>query len=129
MVKTKLNTPLEIEEQQALFEWAEWQQAKYPELETMHHIPNEGKRSISSGKKLVAAGLKKGVPDIFLPAAKCGCHGMYIELKRTKGGGPTKEQLWWKDRLIKQGYYVVICRGWQEAANEILRYLKGAETK
>ncbi len=129
MARAEVSIPLEIEEQQALFEWASWQKVKFPELESMYHIPNEGKRSLSSGKKLVAAGLKKGVPDICLPAAKRGCHGMYIEMKRTKDGRPSKEQLWWRDRLIKQGYHAVICKGWEEAAAEILNYLKGAETR
>lgn len=129
MTKAELNIPLESDEQQALFEWAKWQKGKYPELELMYHIPNEGKRSFSSGKRLVAEGLKKGVPDICLPAARCGYHGMYIEMKRSKGGKATKEQLWWQDRLTKQGYYAVICRGWEEAAAEILKYLKGAETR
>ena len=36
--------PLETEEQQSLFEWAETQSKIYPELALMFAIPNGGKR-------------------------------------------------------------------------------------
>ena len=74
-------------EQQALFEWAAYQKCKYPELECMYHIPNEGKRSPQTGAKLKRMGLSPGVPDICLPVARGGYSALYIELKRTKGAG------------------------------------------
>ena len=78
--------PSESVEQQRLFLWARMQSGKYPCLTLMYHIPNEGKRSRATGGRLRAEGLKAGVPDICLPVACGGCHGLYIELKRQHGG-------------------------------------------
>lgn len=76
--------PTESQEQQRLFQWARMESGRFPELELLYHIPNEGKRSRATGRRMVAEGLKKGVPDICLPVARGGSHGLYIELKRTK---------------------------------------------
>ena len=73
--------------------------------------------------RLKAAGVKSGVPDICLPVPRAGYHGLYIELKRQKGGRISPEQTEWIDALIKQGYCAAVCRGWEAAREEILRYL------
>ena len=74
--------PREEAEQIALMQWAQLRQGKWPELKLLDHIPNEGKRSRSTGGRLVAAGLKRGLPDNHLPVARGGYIGLYIELKR-----------------------------------------------
>lgn len=91
----------------------------------LYHIPNEGKRSRVTGARLVAEGLKRGVPDICLPVARGGCHGLYIELKRERSGRPTAEQTEWMDALMRQGYAVSLCHGWERAAGVIEEYLEG----
>lgn len=119
----ELFVPTEAEEQKLLFEWVAYQCAKYPELKLLYHIPNEGKRSASGGADLVRQGLKKGVPDICLPVPKGRYHGLYIELKRKKGGKVSTEQKNWIYSLTGQGYKATICRGWEEARAEILAYI------
>lgn len=116
--------PTESQEQQRLFQWAKMQSGKYPELELMYHIPNEGKRSRITGRRMVAEGLKKGVPDICLPVARGGNHGLYIELKRTKDWKITEEQENWMRDLMGQGYEVALCIGWEKAADVIVNYLR-----
>lgn len=116
--------PTESQEQQRLFQWAKMQSGKYPELELMYHIPNEGKRSRITGRRMVAEGMKKGVPDICLPVARGGSHGLYIELKRTKDWKITQEQENWMRDLMGQGYEVALCIGWEKAADVILNYLR-----
>ena len=121
--------PTESEEQQALFRWAQLQAGAHPELRLMYHIPNEGLRSPATGHRLRAEGLKRGVPDICLPAARGGYHGLYIELKRARGGVVSAEQLDWLAALNEAGYAAAVCRGWEEARQWILYYLdleKGA---
>lgn len=115
--------PTESVEQQCLFRWANFQSGKYPELELMYHIPNEGKRSWSTGARMKAEGLKSGVPDICLPVPRSGYHGLYIELKRLRGNTTTKNQDEWLTKLEGQGYRVKVCRGWEEASQVILEYL------
>ena len=115
--------PTESEEQQALFQWAGLMQGRHPELALMYHIPNEGKRSAAQGARLRAEGLRKGVPDICLPVARGGFAGLYIELKRTKGGKTTPEQEQWISALSEAGHCAVRCDGWQAATVVIAEYL------
>lgn len=117
--------PKESTETEWLFQWAEIMAVKYPELESMYHITNEGKRSRIAGARLKRQGLKKGMLDLCLPCARCGCHALYIEMKRMKDGRPSKEQLEWIDRLTRQGNMAMICEGWQQAADVIEGYLEG----
>ena len=121
--KNQMPVPTESVEQQCLFRWANFQSGKYPELELMYHIPNEGKRSRSTGARMKAEGLKSGVPDICLPVPRSGYHGLYIELKRLRGNTTTKNQDEWLTKLEGQGYRVTVCRGWEEASQVILEYL------
>ena len=120
---------LEEDEQIALFQWAELMLHKYPELSLMYHIPNEGKRSLATGGRLKAMGLKKGVPDICLPVPRGKYHGLYVEMKREIGGKLTEEQYRWLKDLDKQGYAVTLCHGWRKAVVEIETYLKIKEVK
>ena len=117
--------PTESAEQQWLFKWAAYESGAHPELELMYHIPNEGQRSRATGGRLRAEGLKKGVPDICLPVARMGFHGLYIELKRIKNGRATEEQRAWLKKLTAEGYLACICHGWQAAAEVITDYLNG----
>lgn len=115
--------PTESQEQQRLFQWARMEQGKYPELALLYHIPNEGKRSRTTGRRMVAEGLKKGVPDLCLPVARGGSHGLYIELKRTRDWKITQAQEEWMRDLMEQGYQVALCIGWEKAAEIIRDYL------
>ena len=67
--------------QEALFSWAAYRTGLMPELQYMYHVPNGGKRDKATAAVLKRQGVKAGVPDIMLPAARAGYHGLYIELK------------------------------------------------
>ena len=121
--------PTEAEEQKALIKWAVMSAAKYPELRLLYHIPNEGLRSWHQGRELKDQGLRKGVPDLCLPVARGGYHALYIEMKRRKDGKTSAEQKAWLDDLNRTRNRAVICEGWAEAAEEIMRYLKGGAEK
>lgn len=120
MPKPKLS-PSEHGEQSALFEWAAYQEGRWPEIRLMYAVPNwrveEKHRAY-----LAAEGVKSGVPDICLPVARGWYHGLYIEMK-VVGGKPSTEQLWYKEELEKQGYYVAICYGFEEAKQTIEEYM------
>lgn len=115
--------PTEHQEQCALFEWAAWTAKRIPELHLMHAIPNGGKRDIRTAAMLKAEGVKPGVPDIFLPVSRGGKHGLYIELKRRKGGTVSKAQEAWIRALSAQGYMCAVCHGAEAAKDEILGYM------
>lgn len=118
-------TAKEAEEQEALFEWAARLEGKYPDLKWMYHIANGEKRDKATAAKLQRMGVKSGVLDIFLPVAVNGFHGMYVEMKRLRGGVLSQEQLDWIDHLMRQGYYVLSCKGWEDASRHIELYLSG----
>lgn len=119
--------PTESNEQQTLFAWARAMSGRYPELAMLYHIPNEGKRSVRTGARLKAEGLRAGVPDICLPVPRNGHHGLYIELKRRRNSRVTQEQMQWIGDLTAQGYVAAVCRGCDEAISLIRRYLDGKE--
>ena len=117
------NTPTETQEQIALFQWAANVRNRYPEIMLMYHVVNEGKRSQVAGHNLRLMGMRRGVPDVCLPVARGECHGLYVEMKRVKGGRASPEQLWWIEQLRAQGYRAEICYGWENAAQVIREYL------
>lgn len=69
--------PTESEEQCLLFEWAELSLAKYPELALLFHDPNVISKSKFQAVKFKREGLIAGVPDLCLPVARQGYHGLY----------------------------------------------------
>lgn len=121
-------TVTESEEQRSLFVWATIAAGKYPALNLLFHIPNEGKRSQWTGARMRSEGLKSGVPDLCLPVARSGYHGLYIEMKAGKNR-PTDNQLAWLEALEAQGYKTAVCYGWEAAKNVIEAYLKSEEEK
>ena len=94
-----------------------------PELKWLFHIPNGGSRHIAEASKLKAMGVKRGVPDIFLPVRTINFIGMWIELKKPIKGIVSGEQDEWLDYLSKQGYATRVAFGWEEARDALLEYL------
>ena len=109
-------------EQQAVFEWAEWNKGKQPLLELMFAIPNGGHRHIAVAKKMKAEGVKAGVPDIFLAVPAYNAHGLFIEMKVGKNK-LSQSQKEWRERLVNQGYLYKVCYGSEEAIEFIDWYL------
>ena len=124
--KIDLAGPLEGEEQQALFKWAEMLSVSLrPELRLLYHVPNGGSRNRTEAAKLKGEGVRAGVPDLCLPVSRGGYHGLYIELKRISGGRVSPEQRKWLESLRQEGYMAVVCHGWDEARHTIESYLDG----
>lgn len=88
------------------------------------HIPNESKRSIAYGAKMKRMGLRKGFPDIFIPTARQGFYGLFIELKRDRKSRVSTEQTAWITYLNKQGYKALVCYGAGQAIDEIEKYFR-----
>ena len=103
MRNSRLPVPTEAQEQITLMNWAALQSGKYPELKLLYHVPNGGSRNKAEAGRLRAEGVKAGVPDLCLPVPRGGYHGLYIELKRQRGGRASDNQVEWLDALSKQG--------------------------
>lgn len=119
--------PTEHIEQALLFKWAMFSSGKYPELENMFAIPNGGYRHYRTAAELKEEGVKSGVPDIMLPVARGGYNGLFIEMKRTAGGRVSETQQKFLKSLNDNGYLAVVCKGFEEARETILRYLNLAK--
>ena len=119
----------EDQEQIALFRWLDLESAKHPELQLCFHIANGGYRTPIEAARFKAMGVKAGVPDIFLPVARGGFHGLFIELKRANGGRLSDAQRGWLEALRRCGYYAVMCHGWEAAREEIVQYLTGGRRR
>ena len=117
--------PKEGEEQARLFSWAGMVSHRHPELRMMFHVPNGGARNKTEAARFKAEGVKAGVPDICLPVPRGTYHGLFIELKRLDGGRVSPEQRAWLDDLLGQGYFAVVCFGWERASEIIQEYLNG----
>ena len=110
--------------QVAVFGWAKLNERKYPGLELLNGSLNGVRLNIGQARKAKLAGMKKGYPDMFLPVARGGYHGLYIELK-VKKNHCTPEQRAWLRALEDQGYKAVMCRGSGMAIEVIQDYMLG----
>ena len=141
MIINKPPEPSEFQIQCNVFKWAEIMAVVWPELKLLKAsmnglwIPNTDpsikKSVIKRFKWKIIALLKKcgclrsGWPDIQLPIPRCGYHGLFIELKRAKGGKVSEAQSWFLKELSKHGNYTCVCEGEKATKRIILSYLKG----
>lgn len=86
-------------------------------------IPNGGQRHVRVAQKLKSEGVRRGVPDLFLPVPIGNQHGLFIEMKAEKGR-LTDEQTDWVGFLRSQYYCTIVCRGFDEAVIAINSYLR-----
>lgn len=115
--------PTEDEIQATFVEWAYLNERAHPELRMIYAVPNGGQRSITTAVRLKRTGVKAGVPDICLDAARGGYHGLRLEFKRGSRGVVSPQQKWWHEELKKEGYFVAIVRSFEEAVTETIKYI------
>lgn len=111
---------MEADEQIALIQWTQYMLGKYPELGLLHAIPNEG---AWRNARLLAMGVRPGMPDLNLPISRGGYHGLWIEMK-WGDNKPTPVQYWCHEALRAEGHMVVVCYSFEEAKKAILDYLE-----
>jgi hypothetical protein len=109
-VLTAERIPTEHEEQREVVRWF---RQTYKGVR-IFAIPNGGARSPATAGRLKAEGVSSGVPDLFVPA-----WGLWVEMKRTKGGAVSSEQKDWIKYLEEVGYCVKVCKGAEAAKGQI----------
>ena len=105
--------PSEHEEQVGFVNWF---RAKFPGV-LIYAIPNGGHRAVSVGKSLNAEGVTPGVPDLHIPA-----WGLWVEMKRVKGGKLSDDQMGMIGYLESIGQKVIVGRGARDASEQVLRF-------
>ena len=117
--------PTEDTEQLAVIAWCDGYALADPRARLLLHIPNGGARHIATAARLRRLGVRRGVPDLFLPVAVEPYHGLWIEMKRRKGGRVSPERRGWIETLQAEGYAVAVALGADEAIFAVLAYLDG----
>jgi len=80
-------------------------------------------RAITAAKK---AGLRSGIPDIFIPIPRGEDAGLWIELKRGTGRTVVSAaQKAWIGWLNLHGFRARICHGCEEAQKAVIDYMGG----
>jgi VRR-NUC domain len=113
--------PSEHEEQVLLIKWC-W---NHPDkrIRLIYSHLNGMRTTVGTAIKARDAGARRGIPDLFLPVATENYHGLYIELKRQKGGVVSPQQKEMMLLLAEQNYAVYVCKGAKEASEVITKYL------
>ena len=94
-------------------ELVRWFRQTWPGVR-IHAIPNGGARSKATAGRLKAEGVASGVPDLFVPA-----WGLWVEMKRTKGGSLSAEQKDWITYLESVGFCCIVGKGAEAAKGQI----------
>lgn len=112
---------LEHSEQCALIDRVNW---TMPDIApSLFAVPNGGKRDLRTAARLKAEGVRPGVPDLFLALPRGEASGLWIELKRRRGGAVSPDQRAMIDRLRAAGYAVEVCAGADAAWATLCDYL------
>ena len=129
---------LEHGEQSALICWCALPEVKqlYPDATKLFAINNNAglgdkKKGAMRGLQSKMAGVKAGVLDLFLPVARQGFHGLFVEMKvrklkpKRKGGkgGCSDGQIDFMIQVRADGFAACVCYGWEEAAQALMQYL------
>ena len=113
----------------------------YPAARWLHSIPNEtgggeDRQSVVHRAKLIAEGLLSGVFDTFLPVARGGYHGLYIEFKRPETIHPytrkkvaqgtlSANQVAFQQWCNEEGYDAFVATSVDSAIQHLIDYLTG----
>ena len=117
--------------QSEYFKILTWNESKYPELKYIFAIPNGGKRHIGVAVKMKREGVRRGVPDLFVPgmleeenSVNITIYlGLFLETKKPKGR-QSKEQIEYAKHLQNKGYKYKVCYSVNELLDETENYLQ-----
>lgn len=108
--------------QVAIIQWAQLHKHIAPELQWLHHIPNGGSRHAREAVNLKKQGVVPGILDLFLPAARHGYHGFYLEIKHGKND-LTSSQRDYSEYLTEQNYLARVYWDAWKAQDDLAWYL------
>jgi len=118
----------EHDEQAAVIDWARRHEMRHPELYWLHSslngivIPAPPATRARIINHMKAEGMRKGVPDLSLPLARRGFHGMYIEMK-AENGKLTPEQKDFMAYAEAAGYLDSVCFSADDAIDQLKWYI------
>lgn len=130
VLKLKQIIPTEDDEAQWLIQWAHTQRYNGRKLsDLLIMIPNgaylggDARQRAITMAKLKRTGFRAGVFDYLLPIPRGSYPGLWLELKRRKGGVVSEEQLAFAAEMRALGWSIKVREGWEEAMDAINEYL------
>ena len=108
--------PLECQEQQALADYLRAIGLLFTCSLAGVNLP------MPTAMKLKRMGYSSGTPDVMIFEPNKTYKGLFIELKRVKGGTLSPEQEEWINELNKRGYFACRCNGAEVAIEVVNRY-------
>lgn len=115
-MRLMVSLPSEHQEQAGFVQWF---RARWPRV-LIFAIPNGGKRNLSTARNLKLEGVVPGVPDLYIPA-----WGIWVEMKRQKGGRLSPDQEEMIHYLESIGHDVIVGYGAADASEKLLSLLGG----
>lgn len=94
-------------------DFVSWFRKSFPGV-LIYAIPNGGWRGKKQAIDLKAEGVVAGVPDLHVPE-----FGLWIEMKRSKGGRVSAEQAEMHERLRAIGHDVIVAKGCADAVAKV----------
>lgn len=101
----------------------QWFHLQYPQY-IIYAVPNGGYRNKLEAAIMQGEGVLPGVPDLCIPVARCGYHGLYIEMKYGKNR-LSDNQTEIIAKLTTEGYKCEVCYTLEEFMNVVNSYLNG----
>ena len=115
-MRLTVSLPSEHQEQAGFVQWF---RARWPRV-LIFAIPNGGKRNLSTARNLKMEGVVPGVPDLYIPA-----WGIWVEMKRQKGGRLSPDQEEMINYLESIGHDVIVGYGAADTSEKLLSLLGG----
>ncbi|HMG15466.1 MAG TPA: VRR-NUC domain-containing protein [Saprospiraceae bacterium] len=84
---------------------------------------NGGHRHVLEALNFKRMGVAAGFPDVQVPIPSGPYHGFFIEMKRSKGGRLTPDQIDWLSYLREHDYYAEVAEGFEHAKEHFLHYI------
>lgn len=116
-MRKELTTPSEASEQIKFVVWLKKKGIR------VAASANGGSRHVLEAMKMKNMGVSPGFPDLFIPMACNGFHGLFIEMKREKGGAVSPAQQDWLVFLRGQNYHAEVAKGCDEAIDIFNHYV------
>jgi len=87
-------------------------------------IPNGGRRDARTAASLKMEGVRAGVPDLFFAHPSKSAYGLFIEMKKEKGGRVSEDQKKQMSALADEGYVCAVAKGCADAIKIFEDYLE-----
>lgn len=118
----------EDDHQAAFIQWCNLNRKRLPGVDKLFAIPNgawlagtPAQRAIQWAR-LKRIGAKAGVYDLFIPVPIPPYSGLFIEMKRIKGGRESDDQKIFRTDMVSLGYRCCVCNGSSEAISAVEAY-------